>query len=118
MAQLGLRSWIGLAAMLAAGAAPSLGLTADGPMQPPMNDFNDAYYICDGASFLISYDSETPTKATLHTSNQKKAYELSRTDSPTGVTFAAGAAKFWTDGKTVTVAGTDPKFANCKRKAN
>ena len=102
----------GLAAF--AGAATA----ADTPMQPPTNDFNDAYYICDGTAFLIAYDSETPTQAKLTTSNHNKAFELKRTDSPTGVAFAGGAVKFWTDGKTVTVAGTPDKFQNCKRKAN
>lgn len=121
-----MRTWAGLAttltatlaAGLATGALATAAWAADIAMQPPMNGFNDAYYVCDGAAFLISYDSETPTKATLTTSDHNKAYELKRTESPTGVAFAGGAAKFWTDGKTVTVTGPASKFTNCKRKAN
>lgn len=109
----GVKSWVCLAAMAAAGSA-----AAADAMQPPMNEFNDAYYLCDGAAFLISYDSETPTKATLTTSDHNKAYELKRAESPTGVTFTDGTLKFWTDGKTVTVAGSPAKFTNCRRKVN
>ena len=110
----------GLAAVLGAAAiAMSSGGDAQAqaaPMQPPMNDFNDAYYLCDGTAFLIAYDSETPTQAKLTTSNHNKEFELKRTPSPSGVAFEGGAVKFWTDGKSVTVAGTPDKFTNCKRK--
>ena len=104
-----------LVASLAAAIAAPAG-AAGAPMQPPMNDFNDAYYLCDGTAFLIAYDSETPTKAKLTTSNHNKEFELTRTQSPSGVAFEGGPVKFWTDGKTVTVAGTPDKFTNCKRK--
>jgi membrane-bound inhibitor of C-type lysozyme len=113
---LGLATRVILAAFLTCATTAPV-QAADAPMQPPMNDFNDAYYSCDGTAFLISYDSETPTKAKLTTSSHNKEYELTRTQSPSGVAFEGGAVRFWTDGKTVTVAGTPEKFTNCKRKA-
>jgi membrane-bound inhibitor of C-type lysozyme len=105
------------AAALAAGLAVSAPVSADTPMQPPMNDFNEAFYVCDGANFAVSYDSDTPTAATLTTSNAKK-YDLKRTTAPSGVQFTEDPVKFWTDGKTVVVQGAGGSFQNCKRKTS
>ncbi|HEY3950138.1 MliC family protein [Phenylobacterium sp.] len=110
--------WLDAAAVLAAGALAADATTGATPQQPPMNSFNDAYYVCTGTAFAVSYDSDTPTKAKITTSNGNKEFDLKRTPSPTGVAFAEGAVKFWTDGKTVTVAGTPSKFQGCKLKAN
>src|SRR4051794_22399168 len=79
-------------------AAPA---TAETAVQPPMNDFYEAFYNCEGGAFLVSYDSDTPERATVTTNLKAKKYELKRTPAPTGVKFAGAAAKFWTDGKSV-----------------
>jgi membrane-bound inhibitor of C-type lysozyme len=91
---------------------------ADPPMQPPMNNFDQAFYTCDnGGAFIVSYEGNPPTSATMTTSNDNKSYALKRTPAATGAQFAGAAgAKFWTDGKTVTVAGTQKAFINCKIK--
>ncbi len=96
--------------------APSA--SADTPIQPPMNSFGlGLLQLRPGVrSFQMSYDSDTPTAATMTTNDNNKTYELKRTDSPTGVTFAAGPTKFWTDGKTVQVQGTSQSMINCKLK--
>jgi membrane-bound inhibitor of C-type lysozyme len=97
--------------------AASPALAASTP-QPPMNNFNDAYYTCDaGGAFLMSYDSTKPTSATMTTSNNSKRYMLKRDRVATGVQFAGDKVKFWTDGKTVTVEGTEIPLQNCAVKA-
>jgi membrane-bound inhibitor of C-type lysozyme len=103
-----------IAAAAAAGAiaAPA---RAETQMQPPMNDFYEAFYTCEGGAFLVSYDSETPASATLTTSDKNKKYQLKRASAPTGVKFAGDTAKFWTDGKTVQVEGTAAPLRNCKK---
>jgi membrane-bound inhibitor of C-type lysozyme len=110
-------------ARLCAAAALSLAVgpaLADPPAQPqpPMNDFYQAFYRCDGgAAFSLTYDSDQPTKVELAANDGTKPVELKRATSASGFEFAAGAAKFWTDGKTVKA--EDPKGAlnNCKIKA-
>ena len=84
--------------------------------EPPMNDFYQAFYTCDGGSFMVAYDSDTPTTATVSANNTKKTYELKRSDAPTGVLFAGAGAKFWTDGKTATFEGTPTPLKNCRKK--
>ena len=51
------------------------------------------------------------------TSNNNKQYNLKRTQSAAGVQFTSGTAKFWTDGLTVTLEGTETPFVNCKLQA-
>jgi opacity protein-like surface antigen len=91
---------------------------ADSPMEPPMNNFDQAFYTCDaGGAFIVSYHGSPPTRATMTASNDNKSYALKRTKVATGVQFDGPAgAKFWTDGKTVTVAGTQKVYSNCKMK--
>ena len=105
------------AAVLSAGAFAGGSAWAEAAMQPPMNDFDEAFYVCDGANFAVSYDSDTPTTATLTTSNNSK-YELKRTTAASGVQFGGTPVKFWTDGKTVVVQGAGGSFQNCKRKTS
>jgi membrane-bound inhibitor of C-type lysozyme len=111
------------------GAALALGLVvttalAQSPptpatMQPPMNDFTQAFYKCDGGlSFMMSYDDEKPTTADMATNDEGRRYKLKRTTSPSGVQFSGGGARFWTDGKTVVVEGTKAAFKNCKIKSS
>jgi len=83
-------------------------------MQPPMNDFDEAYYLCDNGAFLISYDASPPTSATMTTSSNNKRFELKRETATKGVQFSGGPVKFWTDGKTVIVDGAQTTFRNCK----
>jgi membrane-bound inhibitor of C-type lysozyme len=103
------------AAVLAASliAAPAM---AQQTMQPPMNDFYEAFYNCEGGAFLISYDSDMPQRATVTTNLKAKKYEMTRRPSATGVKFSNDAARFWTDGKTVTMEGTETPLKNCKMK--
>ncbi|WP_309604232.1 MliC family protein [Phenylobacterium sp.] len=99
-----------------AGAAPALA-QPEAAMQPPMNDFTQAFYRCDGGlAFMISYDSERPTTADMMTNDDGRHYALKRTTAPSGVQFSGGGARFWTDGKTVVVEGTKSAFKNCKIK--
>ena len=108
-------------ALFVAGAALAPFLLTQSAMaaaanQPPMNNFNSAFYTCDGgAAFHIDYDSERPKTATI-TTTDNKTYELKRTQAPTGVQFSDDKAKFWTDGQAVTVEGTAAKLQNCKLK--
>lgn len=89
--------------------------SAASPKQPPMNNFDFAYYTCaDGGAFQMSYDSSTPKTATLTTSNNNRRYELERTPVDQGAQFAKGPIKFWTDGKSVVVDGTQVAFRKCK----
>ena len=103
-----------ITAVLAAGllATPT---RAEPPAQPPMNDFYEAFYTCESGAFLVSYDSDTPASATMTTSGKNKRYALKRTPAPTGIKFSSETAKFWTDGKTVAVEGTDSPLRNCKK---
>jgi membrane-bound inhibitor of C-type lysozyme len=92
-------------------AAPSV--------QPPMNDFNFAFYTCDdGKAFQISYDSDAPKEATLTTSNNNKQYLLKRTPVADGVQFSSLGVTFWTDGNSIILKGTEVPFNNCKIKSS
>jgi membrane-bound inhibitor of C-type lysozyme len=110
-----------LAAALAAG--PSPGQTpapapapASASAQPPMNDFYQAFYRCDGGgAFNLNYDSDQPTKVELTANDGSKALALARKPSSAGFEFTAGSGKFWTDGKTVLVEGTKTALKNCKK---
>src|SRR5258708_3171894 len=98
-------------------AGPAMAQPA--PMQPPMNDFDQAFYRCDGGeAFMMTYDSEQPQKAELISNSDNRHYELKRTQPANGVGFAAGPAKFWTDGKTATVETPKGAYKNCKTKTN
>jgi membrane-bound inhibitor of C-type lysozyme len=108
-----MNAWPVVAAAIVAGVMTT-GAAAEEPPQPPMNDFYQAFYICEGAAFLIEYDSDKPSMATIVTSN--KRVELKRVPASTGVRFSGAAAKFWTDGKAVTVEGSAAPFKNCKMK--
>ena len=86
-------------------------------VQPPMNDFNQAFYRCDGGlNFMMSYDSDNLAAADMLTNDDGRHYALKRTGAPSGVQFAGGGARFWTDGKTVLVEGTKSSFKNCRTK--
>jgi membrane-bound inhibitor of C-type lysozyme len=101
-------------------AAAGTGLATAGPLvQPPMNNFQGAFYNCDnGAAFQMSYDSNQPTKATMTTSDDNRQHLLNRTPVSTGVEFSGRRVKFWTDGQTVVVDGTTITFQNCKLKSD
>jgi hypothetical protein len=92
--------------------------SAAAPKEPPMNDFDFAFYTCAGGdAFQVSYDSETPTKATLTTNNGGKRYQLERKPADQGVEFAKSGVRFWTDGKTVVFEGTTARYRDCKLKS-
>ncbi|WP_394762513.1 MliC family protein [Phenylobacterium sp.] len=101
----------------------ALGLTAAAavaaaPMQPPMNDFAQAFYKCDGGdAFMMSYDAEDAKTATLAGNHDNKHHELKRIPSDSGVQYAGDHVTFWTDGKTVRVDGA-LAFKNCKLKSS
>jgi membrane-bound inhibitor of C-type lysozyme len=95
-------------------AAPTL---ADTPMQPPMTEFNQAFYTCEGGgAFMMSYDSEQPTTAEMTNNADGKHHQLKRTQAASGVEFKGAAMRFWTDGKTVVVEGASAPFKNCRKK--
>lgn len=86
--------------------------------QPPMNDFDQAFYTCDNdGAFVVTYDSTEPSSATMTTSNNNTQYAMKRTQAASGFQFTGDTAKFWTDGKTVTVEGTAQHLRNCRLKA-
>jgi len=112
-----------MSALLKVCAAAAVGLTG-GPalaqqptsMQPPMNAFYQAFYRCDGGeAFMMSYDSEQPATAEMVTNSDRRTYQLKRTEAPKGVQFAGGAAKFWTDGKSVVAESAKAALKNCKK---
>jgi|GEM_PF-2957436 len=95
-------------------ATPTLAAT---PAQPPMNEFDQAFYTCEsGGAFMMTYDSDQPTKVEMTTNSDNKRYDLKRTESAAGVEFKGPGARFWTDGKTVVVEGTTVSFKSCKMK--
>lgn len=103
--------------ILLAGACASVSLAAS-PSQPPMDQFNNAYYTCDaGAAFAMSYDSKKPTSVVMTTSNNNKRHSLKRTPVANGVEFSGDAVKFWTDGNKVVVEGTQLPLTNGSTKA-
>ena len=105
--------YIGAAAALGVFPTPAF---SDAPMQPPMNSLQYAFYDCGAGAFEIDYDSDTPTQATIVTSDHNRRYELKRVSSDSGVEFSGGGVKFWTDGKKVSVEGIKPPLENCRRK--
>ena len=111
-----MNAWSMVAAALVAGMVATSAV-AEEPTQPPMNDFYQAFYICEGAAFLIEYDSDKPSTATMVTSNNNRRVEMKRIPAAAGVRFSSAAAKFWTDGKAVTVEGSAAPFKNCRMKA-
>jgi len=105
------------AALLAAGPAAAQPAAAPAGPQPPMNSFDQAFYRCDaGEAFMMSYDSEQPQSAQMVTNSDNRHYQLKRTAAANGVQFSGAAAKFWTDGKSVTAEGAKGVFHNCKMK--
>lgn len=113
----GMKSFALLYLGLALGLTASAALAAP-PKQPPMNDFNQAFYKCEGAdAFMMSYDSEDPQSATLAGNHDGKRHQLKRAPSETGVQFSGDHVTFWTDGKTVRVDGATAPFKNCRMKA-
>jgi membrane-bound inhibitor of C-type lysozyme len=111
-----MNTWPVIAAALVAGAMATR-VAAEEPAQPPMNDFYQAFYVCEGSAFLIEYDSDKPSTATMVTSNNNKRVAMKRIPASTGVRFSGSAARFWTDGKAVTVEGSAAAFKNCRMKA-
>lgn len=91
--------------------------TAAAQIQPPMNSLDFAFYECDGAALQVMYDGDAPTHATLVTSDNRK-YALARAASASGVQFAGGGVKFWTDRKSIAVEGTRIPIRGCKLKAH
>lgn len=88
------------------------------PKQPPMNNFNFAFYTCaDGSAFQVTYDSTTPTKATLTTNNNNRQYVLTRTSSAAGLQFAKGPVSFQPNGRTALIQGTKTPLKGCKLKS-
>ena len=85
--------------------------------QPPMNDFNFAFYICDGgASFMMAYDASPPTSAAVTTNDDSRTRHLKRAPDDSGARFEGEGVTFWTDGKAVRVKGTQKPYPNCKLK--
>ena len=104
-------------AALAAGliSAPAMAAPA---VQPPMNDFRQAFYNCDdNAAVIIAYDAPKPKSATMTTSGNNKEYALKRGPN-NALQFSGDVAKFSLDGDAVTVEGTETPLKNCKRKTS
>jgi len=81
-----------------------------------MNDFNQAFYRCDGGdAFMMSYSADDVKIATLTGNHDNKRRELKRAPSDSGVQYKGDQITFWTDGKTAHVDGA-VAFKNCKMK--
>lgn len=88
------------------------------PKQPPMNNFNFAFYTCDGGdAFQVAYDSDTPKTATLTTNTNSRPYVLTRT-SDEAMRFAKGAIRFEPNGRTAVIEGAKAPLKGCKLKGN
>ena len=100
------------AATAAAGAAAAA--------EPPMNQFNSAFYVCsgpEGGAFNMAYDARRPKAAKLQSSDQQ-TYALKRDrDADGGVVFKGDGVTFWTDGKTAKAEGGKQPFQDCKIKS-
>ncbi len=113
---------VALSLCLGLAAAPATGqpaASASGPSgpKPPMNDFNQAFYRCDGgANFMMSYDGDDLAKAEMAANDGAKPHVLKRAPAKDGVEYTGGGVRFWTDGKTVVVEGAKSPFKNCKTK--
>ncbi len=99
-----------------AGLAGSTAVAAPAT-QPPMGQFNGAYYTCDqGQAFAVSYDSSNPKTATVTTSNNNKRYQLKRVAGSAGDEFSNGAVDVSLSGDTAQVRGTALTLSGCKLK--
>jgi membrane-bound inhibitor of C-type lysozyme len=99
MEDLTMKTLAGIGAAFVASVV-SLPAIAASPTQPPMGAFSDAFYTCDGGgAFNMSYDSNTPTQATMTTSDNNDQHLLKRTSVASGAEFSGGGVTFWTDGK-------------------
>lgn len=95
-------------------SSPAISKAVD---QPPMNDFNSAFYTCaSGGAFEVSYDSATPSHATLTTSHNNTRYVLTRASAGPAIQFAKGAVRFRTTGQTALVQGTRVPLRDCRLK--
>jgi len=111
-----MKSFALISIVFALGSTSAAAIAAE-PMQPPMNDFNQAFYKCDaGDAFMMSYDAEDAKTATLTGNHDNKRRELKRTPSDSGVQYKGDQVTFWTDGKTVRVEGA-VAFKNCRMKS-
>ena len=103
----------------AVGCLVSASALAAPPAQPPMNAFYSAFYLCaDGGAFAVSYDSETPTTATITTNDHNKEYVLKRTPDANGVQFSNGGVRFRADGRSAVLEGARQPLKDCKLKSN
>ncbi len=103
--------------MVSAGVLVIAAGSAAASAQPPMGQFDGAFYTCDqGQAFQIGYDSRSPTKATLTTSNNNARYALKRADGAGGPQFSNGTVNITLVGDQATVAGTALKLTGCKLK--
>ena len=110
-----MKSFALLSMVFALGPISAAAIAAE-PAQPPMNDFSQAFYKCDGGdAFMMSYDAEDAKTATLTGNHDNKRRELKRSPSDSGFLYKGDQVTFWTDGKSVRVEGA-VAFKNCKMK--
>ncbi len=106
-------SLISIAAAVAAASGTALAASAE----PPMGQFNGAFYACDqGQAFQLSYDAPAAKIATLTTSNNNHRYNLKRVSSSAGPQFSDGTVSVSISGEGATVQGTQLKLTGCKLK--
>ena len=88
---------MGVLAALISAAGPALAQPA--PMRPPMNDFDQAFYRCDGGeAFMMTYDADEPTSAEMVTNSDQRHYKMKRADAKGGVercSSAVSCSKRW-----------------------
>jgi membrane-bound inhibitor of C-type lysozyme len=105
-----------LIVVFSGGLLAAVAASAD-PAQPPMGQFDGAYYTCDqGQAFQISYDSRKAKKATLTTSNNNHRYKLDRVNGAAGPRFSNGSVNISVVGEGAQVQGTVIPLTGCKLK--
>ncbi len=110
-----MKAWSLLLAMSAGVLASSAAMAAS--VQPPMGQFESAFYTCaQGQAFQMSYDSTRPKAATLTTSNNSHQYQLKRADAADAARFSNGTVSVSLTGKAATVEGTTIKLTGCTLK--
>jgi membrane-bound inhibitor of C-type lysozyme len=103
--------------MASAGLLSSALAASAATVQPPMGDFDAAYYSCDqGQGFQISYDSKSPASATVTTSDNNARHQLKRVSAASGPEFSDGTVTVSVTSQGAQVKGTQVALTGCKLK--
>lgn len=106
-----------LVIMASAGLLSSALAASAAGIQPPMGDFDGAFYACDqGRGFQISYDAKDAKTATVTTSDNNAEHQLKRVSSTQGPEFSDGTMTVDVSGQGAQVQGARIALTGCKLK--